>query len=76
MRGHGLLAMFLIIFILSLFISFCATARCDADCRPRNAKLVQKYKRALGAQEKAAIEKEGAELPYAGNCKNSLIIMQ
>ena len=36
-----------------------------APCRPRNAKLVQKYKRALGAQEKAAIEKEGAELPYA-----------
>ena len=33
MRGHGLLAMFLIIFILSLFISFCATARCDAGCR-------------------------------------------
>lgn len=25
-----------------------------APCRPRNAKLVQKYKRALGAQEKAA----------------------
>ena len=36
-----------------------------APCRPRNAKLVQKYKRALGAQEKAAIEKEGSELPYA-----------
>lgn len=36
-----------------------------APCRPRNAKLVQKYKRALGAQEKAAITKEGAELPYA-----------
>ena len=34
-----------------------------APCRPRNAKLVQKYKRALGAQEKAA---DGAELPYAG----------
>ena len=34
-----------------------------APCRPRNAKLVQKYKRALGAQEKAA--KEGATLPYA-----------
>ena len=31
-----------------------------APCRPRNAKLVQKYKRALGAQEKAAITKEGA----------------
>ena len=37
-----------------------------APCRPRNAKLVQKYKRALGAQEKAAITKEGAELAYAG----------
>ena len=36
-----------------------------APCRPRNAKLVQKYKRALGGQEKAAITKEGAELPYA-----------
>ena len=28
-----------------------------APCRPRNAKLLQKYKRALGAQEKAAITK-------------------
>lgn len=36
-----------------------------APCRPRNAKLVMKYKRALGAQEKAAIIKEGAALPYA-----------
>lgn len=36
-----------------------------APCRPRNAKLVMKYKRALGAQEKAAITKDGAELPYA-----------
>ena len=36
-----------------------------APCRPRNAKLVMKYKRALGAQEKAAITKEGALLPYA-----------
>ena len=36
-----------------------------APCRPRNAKLVMKYKRALGAQEKAAITKEGAPLPYA-----------
>lgn len=34
-------------------------------CRPRNAKLVMKYKRALGGQEKAAITKDGAELPYA-----------
>ena len=37
-----------------------------APCRPRNAKLVQKYKRAMGTQEKAAVTKEGAELPYAG----------
>ena len=36
-----------------------------APCRPRNAKLVQKYKRALGAQEKAAITKYGGVLPYA-----------
>lgn len=36
-----------------------------APCRPRNAKLVQKYKRALGAQEKAALTKDGAALPYA-----------
>ena len=36
-----------------------------APCRPRNAKLVQKYKRALGGQEKAALAKEGVELPYA-----------
>ncbi len=36
-----------------------------APCRPRNAKLVQKYKRALGAQEKAAITKDGEALPYA-----------
>ncbi len=36
-----------------------------APCRPRNAKLVQKYKRALGAQEKAALTKECAELAYA-----------
>ena len=35
-----------------------------APCRPRNAKLVQKYKRALGGQEKAALAKEGVELPY------------
>ena len=37
-----------------------------APCRPRNAKLVQKYKRAFGAQEKAAATADGAELPYAG----------
>jgi len=36
-----------------------------APCRPRNAKLVQKYKRSLGAQEKAALTKEGQTLPYA-----------
>jgi len=36
-----------------------------APCRPRNAKLLQKYKRALGTQEKAAITKDGSELPYA-----------
>lgn len=34
-------------------------------CRPRNAKLVQKYKRALGGQEKAALTKDGATLAYA-----------
>lgn len=36
-----------------------------APCRPRNAKLVQKYKRALGAQEKAMLTKDGEVLPYA-----------
>jgi electron transfer flavoprotein beta subunit len=36
-----------------------------APCRPRNAKLMQKYKRALGAQEKAGVTKDGAELPYS-----------
>lgn len=36
-----------------------------APCRPRNAKLVMKYKRALGDQEKAAITKDGSTLPYA-----------
>ena len=36
-----------------------------ATCRPRNAKLVMKYKRALGGQEKAALTKDGAALPYA-----------
>ena len=34
-----------------------------APCRPRNAKLVMKYKRALGAQEKAALTQDGANLP-------------
>lgn len=34
------------------------------ECRPRHAKLLQKYKRALGAQEKAEIEKAGTELAY------------
>lgn len=41
-----------------------------APCRPRNAKLVQKYKRAMGAQEKAAHPTAchpdvPSELPYA-----------
>lgn len=36
-----------------------------ATCRPRNARLVQKYKHALGAQEKAERTKNGAPLPYA-----------
>ena len=36
-----------------------------APCRPRNAKLLQKYKRALGNLEKAEITKDGVELPYA-----------
>ncbi|MDR2473754.1 MAG: electron transfer flavoprotein subunit beta/FixA family protein [Tannerella sp.] len=36
-----------------------------APCRPRNAFLVQKYKRALGAQEKAEQTKDGTPLPYA-----------
>lgn len=30
-----------------------------APCRPRNAKLVQKYKRALGGQEKRPLLKTG-----------------
>jgi electron transfer flavoprotein beta subunit len=36
-----------------------------ATCRPRNAKLIQKYKHALGNLEKAEITKDGKELPYA-----------
>ena len=36
-----------------------------AACRPRNARLVQKYKHALGAQEKAERTKGGDPLPYA-----------
>ena len=36
-----------------------------ATCRPRNARLVQKYKHALGAQEKAERTKGGAPLLYA-----------
>ncbi|MDR0835697.1 MAG: electron transfer flavoprotein subunit beta/FixA family protein [Tannerella sp.] len=36
-----------------------------APCRPRNAKLIQKYKRALGGLEKAEITKNGTELPYS-----------
>ena len=35
-----------------------------APCRPRNAKLVQKYKHALGDLEKAELTKDGNELPY------------
>ena len=40
-----------------------------APCRPRNAKLVQKYKRAMGSQEKAALTAECnphalKEIPY------------
>ncbi|MDR1222568.1 MAG: electron transfer flavoprotein subunit beta/FixA family protein [Tannerella sp.] len=37
-----------------------------ASCRPRNARLIQKYKHALGGQEKAELTKSGKELPYAG----------
>jgi len=40
-----------------------------AECRPRNAKLVQKYKRALGVQEKAEITKAGQPLPYENDYK-------
>ncbi len=36
-----------------------------APCRPRNAKLVQKYKRALGRRRKPPVKNEGVELPYA-----------
>ena len=36
-----------------------------APCRPRNAKLVMKYKRAMGGQEKAALAKDGQELAYS-----------
>lgn len=36
-----------------------------APCRPRNAKLVQKYKRALGEQEKVAINQSTDYIPYA-----------
>ena len=36
-----------------------------AACRPRNARLVQKYKHALGAQEKAERTKGGEPLLYA-----------
>ena len=36
-----------------------------APCRPRNAKLMQKYKHALGGLEKAERTKDGEELPYA-----------
>ena len=40
-----------------------------AECRPRNAKLVQMYKRALGVQEKAEITKAGQPLPYEDDYK-------
>lgn len=40
-----------------------------AECRPRNAKLLQKYKRALGVQEKAEIAKAGQPLPYEDDYK-------
>jgi hypothetical protein len=40
-----------------------------AECRPRNAKLMQKYKRALGVQEKAEITKAGQPLPYEDDYK-------
>lgn len=40
-----------------------------AECRPRNAKLLQKYKRALGVQEKAEITKAGQPLPYEDDYK-------
>lgn len=36
-----------------------------APCRPCNAKLVMKYKRAMGGLEKADLAKQGMELPYA-----------
>ena len=36
-----------------------------APCRPCNAKLVMKYKRALGGLEKAELTKDGCALPYA-----------
>ena len=36
-----------------------------APCRPRNAKLVQKYKHALGGLEKSERTKGGKALPYA-----------
>ena len=36
-----------------------------AACRPVKDKVCKKCKRCLGAQEKAAITKDGSELPYA-----------
>ena len=36
-----------------------------APCRPCNAKLVMKYKRAMGGLEKSDLAKKGVELPYA-----------
>ena len=51
---------------MSLLITVNGSA---AECRPRNAKLVQKYKRALGVQEKAEITKAGQPLPYEDDYK-------
>lgn len=39
-----------------------------APCRPRNAKLVQKYKRAMGAQEKQ-LTRQPAILMFRANCR-------
>jgi electron transfer flavoprotein beta subunit len=42
-----------------------------APCRPRNAKLIQKYKRALGNLEKAELTKDGQKLPYSALYENN-----
>lgn len=41
-----------------------------APCRPRNAKLVQKYKRALGAQEKLPSPRKALSLPTPTSTRN------